>query len=132
MRVYGLSNWRNSAEAHEIFGTSGERIPQAIIDKEPSAELKPDQQDSDSLPPYPVLDDILERIMEKGENPVCVARDPKHDFGIVKWVYARLMAMEFKRRLGPLGPILSRYAFDRERRLPRVNGYNCFDYVQAA
>ncbi|MDE0724211.1 MAG: NAD+ synthase [Alphaproteobacteria bacterium] len=132
MRVYALSNWRNSAEAHAIFGSSGERIPQAIIDKEPSAELKPDQQDSDSLPPYPVLDDILERIMEKGENPVCVARDPKHDFGIVKWVYTRLMAMEFKRRLGPLGPILSRYAFDRERRLPRVNGYNCFDYVQAA
>ena len=137
MRVYELSRWRNSAEAHEIFGTSGERIPQAIIDKEPSAELKPGQQDTDSLPPYHILDDVLERVMEKGEDPVQVANTPPFAllsekgewYKTVKWVYSRLIMMEYKRQVGPLGPILSRYAFDLDRRYPIVNGYNPFDYV---
>lgn len=136
MRVYALSRWRNGAEAFRIFGTvckdelagNGEHIPQSIIDKEPSAELRPDQQDTDTLPPYPILDDILERVMEKGEDPSSVAADSGHDADTVKWVVRRMMAMEFKRRLGPLGPILSRYAFDRDRRLPRVNHYDRFAY----
>ncbi|MGO6900555.1 NAD+ synthase, partial [Rhizobium ruizarguesonis] len=65
MQVYALSRWRNENVPPDALGPSGEVIPQNIIDKAPSAELRPDQKDQDSLPPYPVLDDILECLVEK-------------------------------------------------------------------
>ncbi|MEN9895000.1 MAG: hypothetical protein RIR97_852, partial [Pseudomonadota bacterium] len=65
MQVYALSRWRNTAVPKGGLGPSGIVIPQTIIDKAPSAELRPNQTDQDSLPPYPVLDDILECLVEK-------------------------------------------------------------------
>ncbi len=137
LQVYGLARWRNTDEANRLFGTDGERIPENIIVKEPSAELKPGQQDSDSLPPYPVLDSVLELVMERGEDPIYVAKHPlmayegtaQEWYDTVKWIYGRLVLVEFKRRVGPLGPILSPYSFDLDRRYPIVDGYNPFDYA---
>ena len=68
MEVYALSRWRNDNVPSGALGPSGEVIPQNIIDKAPSAELRPDQTDQDSLPEYPVLDDILQCLVE-GEMP---------------------------------------------------------------
>lgn len=64
MQVYAMSEWRNSHVPHGALGPSGEVIPQNIISKAPSAELRENQTDQDSLPPYPVLDDILECLVE--------------------------------------------------------------------
>ena len=64
MQVYALSRWRNGHVPPGALGPSGEVIPKNIIDKAPSAELRPNQTDQDSLPPYPVLDDILECLVE--------------------------------------------------------------------
>jgi NAD+ synthetase len=64
MQVYALSRWRNTMVPPGALGPTGEVIPVNIIDKAPSAELRPDQTDQDSLPPYPVLDDILECLVE--------------------------------------------------------------------
>jgi NAD+ synthase len=64
MQVYALSRWRNAHTPPGALGPTGMVIPQNIIDKAPSAELRPDQTDQDSLPPYPVLDDILECLVE--------------------------------------------------------------------
>ncbi len=64
MQVYALSGWRNPTVPPGALGPSGEVIPQNIIDKAPSAELRANQTDQDSLPPYPVLDDILECLVE--------------------------------------------------------------------
>ncbi|MDP1731540.1 MAG: NAD+ synthase, partial [Devosia sp.] len=65
MQVYRLAAWRNAHVPGDCLGPAGEVIPQAIIDKAPSAELRPDQKDQDSLPPYPVLDEILEALVEE-------------------------------------------------------------------
>src|SRR5690606_47159 len=65
MQVYAVSAWRNTARPEGALGPAGIVIPQSIIDKVPSAELRPDQTDQDSLPPYPVLDDILECLVEE-------------------------------------------------------------------
>ncbi|TIT18163.1 MAG: NAD(+) synthase, partial [Mesorhizobium sp.] len=64
MQVYALSRWRNTHVPPGALGPSGEVIPNNIIDKAPSAELRENQTDQDSLPPYPVLDDILECLVE--------------------------------------------------------------------
>jgi len=65
MQVYRLAHWRNQHLPGNVLGKAGEIIPQAIIDKAPSAELRPNQTDQDSLPPYPVLDAILEGFVEE-------------------------------------------------------------------
>src|SRR5699024_266095 len=63
-RVFECSNWRNAEHHHWMRGPAGEAIPPAIIQKPPSAELRPDQRDEDSLPPYAVLDEILRMLIE--------------------------------------------------------------------
>jgi len=68
MQVYKLAQWRNNHVPPDCLGPAGEVIPQNIIDKAPSAELRPDQTDQDSLPPYPALDDMLQRLVEKEQS----------------------------------------------------------------
>lgn len=125
MEVYALADWRNKHLPGDCLGPSGEVIPQSIIDKAPSAELRPDQTDQDSLPPYPVLDDILRSIVEDemslGE---VVARG--HDPALVKRVERLLNIAEYKRRQSAPGPKLTPRAFGLGRKYPITNGYKDF------
>jgi len=109
--VYELSRFRNE---------NGVAIPQAIIDKPPSAELRPDQKDSDSLPPYDVLDAILESYIENDAGMADVI-DAGHDPEIVAKVFALVDRAEYKRRQAAPGPKVTTKAFGRDRRLPITN-----------
>lgn len=109
-QVYALSNWRNA---------QGLVIPERIITKAPSAELKPNQTDQDSLPPYDVLDDILECLIEKDIAP----QDIKHDQETVMRIWRLLDLAEYKRRQAPPGVKITPRAFGRNRRYPITNGF---------
>ncbi|MGO8119302.1 NAD+ synthase [Rhizobium leguminosarum] len=122
MQVYAISRWRNENVPPGALGPSGEVIPQNIIDKAPSAELRPDQKDQDSLPPYPVLDDILECLVEK-EMAVeeIVARG--HDVATVYRVEHLLYLAEYKRRQSAPGVKITKKNFGRDRRYPITNRF---------
>jgi len=111
--VYALARHRNA---------QGAVIPERVLTREPSAELREDQRDSDSLPPYAVLDPILEALVEE-RLPVgeVVARgaDPE----VVAWVARQVQINEYKRRQAPPGVRISRLAFGRERRYPITSAY---------
>ncbi|OCW57973.1 NAD+ synthase [Hoeflea olei] len=122
MQVYALSRWRNTHVPPGALGPSGEVIPHNIIDKAPSAELRPDQTDQDSLPPYPVLDDILECLVEN-EMAVgdIVARG--HDIATVHRIEHLLYIAEYKRRQSAPGVKITRKNFGRDRRYPITNRF---------
>ena len=122
MQVYALSRWRNHHLPKGALGPAGEVIPQNIIDKAPTAELRPDQTDQDSLPPYPVLDDILECLVE-GEMGVdeIVARG--HDRELVHRIEHLLYIAEYKRRQAAPGVKITRKNFGRDRRYPITNRF---------
>jgi len=122
MQVYKLSDWRNSHCPPDCKGPTGEVIPQNIIDKAPSAELRPDQTDQDSLPPYPVLDDILECLVEKEmSTDEIVAKG--HDEATVHRIEHLLYIAEYKRRQSAPGVKITRKNFGRDRRYPITNRY---------
>ena len=122
MQVYALSRWRNENVPSGAFGPSGEVIPQNIIDKAPSAELRPDQTDQDSLPPYPVLDDILECLVEhEMSTDEIVARG--HDRDLVHRIEHLLYIAEYKRRQSAPGVKITRKNFGRDRRYPITNRF---------
>lgn len=122
MAVYSLAGWRNKNVPGDCLGRSGEVIPQAIIDKAPSAELRPDQTDQDSLPPYPVLDDILLCLVEEEMSlAAIVARG--HDKAVVQRIARLVNIAEYKRRQSAPGPKLSPRAFGLGRKYPITNGY---------
>jgi NAD+ synthase len=122
MEVYRMAAWRNGHVPGACMGPSGEVIPQAIIDKAPSAELRPDQTDQDSLPPYPVLDAILKGIVEDELSlAAIVARG--HDRELVERIARLVNIAEYKRRQSAPGPKLTIKAFGLGRRYPITNGY---------
>ncbi|MBA4742651.1 MAG: NAD(+) synthase, partial [Azoarcus sp.] len=111
--VYRLSRWRN---------TRGEVIPENIITRPPSAELKADQVDQDSLPPYEVLDAIIEAYMERDEAPrEIIARGFAEDD--VRRVVGLLKRNEYKRRQSPVGIRVTRRGFGRDWRYPITSRY---------
>jgi len=112
-RVYDLARWRN---------LKGEMIPARIIDKTPSAELKPDQTDQDTLPPYDVLDAILADYVENDLSPDAIIAQG-HDPATVERVCHMVDASEYKRRQGPLGIRVTPKAFGKDRRMPVTNRY---------
>ena len=120
--VYALSRWRNQSLPRGALGPGGRVIPERIITKAPSAELKPNQTDQDSLPPYDKLDDILECLIEEemGVDQI-VARG--HERATVRRVWHLLEAAEYKRRQAAPGVKISRRAFGRDRRYPIVNRF---------
>jgi NAD+ synthase len=122
MQVYGLSAWRNAHVPPGALGPSGEVIPANILSKAPSAELRPNQTDQDSLPPYPVLDDILECLVEKemGVDEI-VARG--HDIATVHRVEHLLYLAEYKRRQSAPGVKITKKNFGRDRRYPITNRF---------
>ncbi len=122
MQVYALSEWRNDNVPAGALGPSGEVIPKNIISKAPSAELRPDQTDQDSLPPYPVLDDILECLveLEMGTEDI-VARG--HDVATVHRIEHLLYLAEYKRRQSAPGVKITKKNFGRDRRYPITNRF---------
>ena len=114
--VYQLSEWRNRN------GDPPSPIPQSVIDKPPSAELKPDQRDDDDLPPYSLLDQILELYVEQDRSYDEMV-DMGFDAAIVQRVMRAVDRNEFKRRQGAVGIKITPRAFGRDRRMPIVNRY---------
>jgi len=116
MRVYELARWRNTQGSAPV-------IPLAIIDKAPSAELRPDQRDADSLPPYPVLDAILTHYVEKDDSRSAIIA-----MGFPQAIVDRVIRLtdiaEYKRRQGPLGVKITLKAFGKDRRMPITNRYS--------
>ncbi len=113
--VYELADWRNARGGAEA-------IPRSIIDRPPSAELRPNQKDSDSLPPYEILDPILERYVEKDmalEAIVAEGFDPAAAAKAIRLVDGS----EYKRRQGAPGIKITPRAFGRDRRMPITNRY---------
>jgi NAD+ synthase len=97
-------------------------MPERVITKPPSAELKPDQKDEDSLPPYAVLDDILHGLVER-EMTVAEIVAKGHDEAVVRMVWRMLDRAEYKRRQAPPGVKITRRAFGRDRRYPITNAF---------
>jgi NAD+ synthetase len=112
--VYALAR---NANAH------GERIPASTIDKPPSAELAPDQRDEDDLPPYAILDAVLEQAIELGLNSDAIEPPPGASRELVRSIVRRLDRNEYKRRQSPLVLRASPKAFGTGRRLPIVHRY---------
>ena len=111
--VYKLARWRNR---------DAPVIPQRIIDRPPTAELRKQQLDSDSLPPYDVLDGILERYVERDEHPTQIEASG-FDPATVRRVIGLVDRAEYKRRQAPPGIRISTRAFGKDRRLPITNLY---------
>ncbi len=120
--VFRLAEWRNAHHPAGALGPAGEVVPPRVITKPPSAELRPDQKDADSLPPYEVLDDILHGLIEEdlGADDI-VARG--HDSATVQRIWRLLELSEYKRRQAPPGVKLTSRAFGRDRRYPITNGF---------
>ena len=121
-RVFDACRWRNANHRPWMKAPAGEVIPVAIIDKPPSAELRPDQRDDDSLPPYEILDGILKMLVDQEASVAdCVAAG--FDRETVKRVEHLLYISEYKRFQSAPGTRLSNRAFWLDRRYPIVNGY---------
>jgi len=114
--VWDLARHRNAVAGRDL-------IPQAIIDKPPSAELRPDQLDTDSLPPYEVLDPILEAYVED-DRSVDEIVAMGHDREVVQRIVKMVDRNEYKRRQAPPGLKVTPRAFGRDRRLPIANRYH--------
>ena len=120
--VFELCRWRNENHPKGALGPIGPVMPARVISKPPSAELRPNQTDQDSLPPYDVLDSILEGLVE-GEQSVDALVDQGHDRATVLRVWKLLDRAEYKRRQAPPGVKITQRAFGRDRRYPITNGY---------
>jgi len=113
--VYRLSAYRNQQAGKEL-------IPRTVMEKEPTAELRPNQKDTDSLPPYPVLDPILQAYVEEDKSWDEIV-SMGFDEATVKRVIRMVDTNEYKRRQAPPGVKITPRAFGRDRRLPIVNRY---------
>ena len=116
--VYELAETRNARGTNPV-------IPQSVIDKEPSAELRPDQKDTDSLPPYSVLDPVLEAYVERDKSPADII-SMGFDEEMVKRVIKAVDRNEYKRRQAAPGVKITPRNFGRDRRMPIVNWYRGF------
>jgi NAD+ synthase len=122
MTVFAISRWRNANRCRIGLGPDGPVIPEAIITRPPSAELRPDQKDSDSLPEYPVLDDILLGLVEQ-ELSVDEVTARGHSREVVQRIERLLYIAEYKRRQAPPGVKLGTRNFGRDRRYPITNAF---------
>ncbi|TFL18846.1 NAD+ synthase [Jannaschia formosa] len=118
--LFEVCRWRNANHVDWFKGPAGEVMPVRVIDKPPTAELREDQRDEDSLPPYPVLDDILKRLID-GEASVSDVVAAGHARDTVKQVEKLIYLSEYKRFQSAPGARLSQRAFWLDRRYPIVN-----------
>jgi NAD+ synthase len=122
MTVFAISTWRNSHKPRIGLGRDGPVIPENIITKPPSAELRPDQKDSDSLPDYPILDKILHALVEE-ELSVDEVVALGFERAVVTRIERLLYLAEYKRRQAPPGVKLGTRNFGRDRRYPITNAF---------
>lgn len=120
--AFALSRRRNATRPHHGLGPDGPAMPERIITKPPSAELRPDQKDEDSLPPYEILDDILECLVE-GSMASADIQKRGHDAETVARIEHLLYVAEYKRRQAAPGVKITRKSFGRDRRYPITNGF---------
>ena len=120
--VFALAHWRNQALPRNALGPKGRVIPERIITKPPSAELRDNQKDEDSLPPYDILDGILECLVEKEMKFEEVCAKGYHP-ATVKRIEQLLFVSEYKRRQAPPGVKISARNFGRDRRYPITNAF---------
>ncbi|MCB2018497.1 MAG: NAD+ synthase [Hydrogenophaga sp.] len=118
-QVFRLARWRNQ---HDPFGTGSNPIPDRIITRPPSAELRPDQKDQDSLPVYEILDAIIERYMENDQSPGDIVSEgyPQAD---VDKVVRLIRINEYKRRQAPIGIRVTHRSFGKDWRYPITSKY---------
>ena len=118
-RVFDLARWRN---LHDPYGTGSQPIPERIITRPPSAELRPDQKDQDSLPAYEVLDAIIQRYMENDEGVEALIADGFERADVEK--VTRLIKLnEYKRRQSPVGIRVTHRSFGKDWRYPMTNKF---------
>jgi NAD+ synthase len=115
--VFKLARWRNAHHPRLSMGPSGMVIPERTIIRPPSAELRPDQKDEDSLPPYELLDQILIGLVENEQSAADLAAQ-NIDPALIARIERLLHLAEYKRRQAPPGVKISRRNFGRDRRYP--------------
>ena len=120
--VFKLCEWRNSNKPPELLGPSGIVIPNRIITKPPSAELREDQKDTDSLPEYDILDAILKKLVEDDLSLEEIVNEG-FDLNDVKKISMLLSRSEYKRFQSAPGPKVTEKAFGRDRRYPLTSGF---------
>jgi len=121
--VFDLCRWRNEHKPEGAKGPEGRVIPERIITRPPTAELRPDQKDQDSLPPYDVLDGILKCLIE-GEMGIAETTAQGFDESLVRRVFKMLKIAEHKRRQAAPGVKITHIAFGRDYRYPITNGFD--------
>ena len=124
MTVFALSRWRNRVKPEGALGPDGPVMPGRVISKPPTAELRPNQKDEDSLPPYPLLDRILEGLVDKEMSVKEVALAAGADIALVSDIETKLLRAEYKRRQAPPGVKIGSRNFGRDRRYPITNFFH--------
>jgi NAD+ synthase len=122
--VFALSEWRNANRPKGALGPDGPVMPRRVITKPPSAELKPGQTDQDSLPPYDILDAILEGLVDKEMSVNEVALSTGADVALVSDIERKMLRAEYKRRQAPPGVKIGVRNFGRDRRYPISNSFH--------
>jgi NAD+ synthase len=122
--VFALSRWRNANKPESGSGPDGPVMPERVITKPPTAELRPGQKDEDSLPPYSVLDRILEGLVDKEMSVKEVANATGEQVALVAGIESMLLKAEYKRRQAPPGVKIGTRNFGRDRRYPISNFFH--------
>jgi NAD+ synthase len=122
--VFALSRWRNANKPESGLGPDGPVMPERVITKPPTAELRPGQRDEDSLPPYSVLDRILEGLVEDELSVKEVANATGEQVALVAGIESMLLKAEYKRRQAPPGVKIGTRNFGRDRRYPISNFFH--------
>ena len=120
--VFAIARWRNDARPRIALGPEGVVIPEHILTKPPSAELREDQKDADSLPPYDVLDPILRGLVEQEKSVDQLTREGFDRATLVR-IERLLHLAEYKRRQAPPGVKLGSRNFGRDRRYPITQAF---------
>jgi NAD+ synthase len=120
--VFRLARWRNQTHPTNALGPKGRVMPERVITKAPSAELRENQKDQDSLPPYDILDGILECLVENEMTFEATCAKGYHP-ATVKRVEQLLYTSEYKRRQAPPGVKITAKNFGRDRRYPITNAF---------
>jgi NAD+ synthase len=120
--VYALARWRNQAFPYGALGPESRVIPENILLRPPTAELRANQTDQDSLPPYEILDGILECLVEQEMSFEDVVAKGYHP-ATVKRIEQLLYVAEYKRRQAPPGVKITSRSFGRDRRYPITNAF---------
>ncbi|HEU5286548.1 MAG TPA: NAD(+) synthase, partial [Sphingomicrobium sp.] len=122
--VFALSRWRNRVRPDGVLGPDGPVMPARVISKAPTAELRPGQKDQDSLPPYSLLDRVLEGLVDKEMSVKEVALATGAEIALVADIETKLLRAEYKRRQAPPGVKIGSRNFGRDRRYPITNFFH--------